>query len=318
VTGPARHRLDLGQRDIDLSPSRIEAACARIDPVFLGTPQFVDEGLSAQLGREVVVKVETLNPIGSFKGRGTWLLAEKLDPGRTWVCATAGNFGQGLAYAARARGAKVHVFAEAGAPPFKVERMRALGAQVVVAERSGVAAREFVAADPEARILVVDGQDPAIAEGAGTIGVELESLAPFDTVLVQIGDGALISGVACWLTHRFPETRVVGVCASGAPAMAHSFEAGAPVAMEGDGTIATALAITEPVPESVARVTQVVDEIVLVNDDDLRSAMGLIAERLGVLVEPAGAAGLAALRRHAEQLPGKRVAVILTGAGAPG
>ncbi len=88
---------------MDLSIERIAAAVTRIDPAFLRSPQFVDERLSASLGCEVVVKVETLNPIGSFKGRGTWLLAQELDPTSTWVCATAGNFGQGLAYAARPR-----------------------------------------------------------------------------------------------------------------------------------------------------------------------------------------------------------------------
>jgi threonine dehydratase len=303
---------------MDLSPERIEAACSRIHPAFLNTPQFVDDGLSADLGRDVVVKVETLNPIGSFKGRGTWLLAEKLDHERTWVCATAGNFGQGLAYAARGRGARVRVFASADAPTRKVERMRALGARVEVSERSEAAAREYTAALAPKRILIKDGLDPAIAEGAGTIGVELESLGPLDTVLVQVGDGALISGVARWLKLRYPETRVIGVCASGAPAMARSFEAGRPVSVEGKGTIAAALAISDPVPESLARIRALVDEIVLVDDDDLRSAMALTAERLGVLVEPAGAAGVAALQRHRERIAGERVAVLLTGTGSPG
>ncbi len=301
---------------MDLSLERIAAAGERIHPAFLRTPQFVDERLSAQLGREVVVKVETLNPIGSFKGRGTWLLAEQLDRERKWVCATAGNFGQGLAYAARANGAGVHVFASAAAPPGKVERMRALGARVEVSERSEAAAREYAAAAPDQRILVKDGLDPAIAEGAGTIAVELEAAGRIDTALVQIGDGALISGVARWLKAHHPQTRVVGVCASGAPAMARSFEAGHPLAVEGAGTIAAALAISDPVPESLARISALVDEIVLVDDDDLRSSIDLIAETLGVLVEPAGAAGVAALRRHGQSIVGERVAVLLTGAGA--
>ena len=303
---------------VDLSLERIEAARKRIHPAFLDSPQFVDERLSAELGCEVVVKVETLNPIGSFKGRGTWLVAEELDPERTWVCATAGNFGQGLAYAARARGARVHVFAAAGAPPRKVERMRALGAEVEVSDGAEAAARAYTDAAADQRVLVTDGLAPAIAEGAGTIGVELERAGPLDTAVVQIGDGALISGVARWLKSRDPRIRVVGVCASGAPAMARSFDAGRPVAVEGTGTIATALSITDPVPESLERVRALVDEIVLVDDADLRSAMDLIADTMGVLVEPAGAAGVAALVRHRQQLEGNRVAVLLTGAGTPG
>jgi threonine dehydratase len=206
---------------VDLSLERIEAAVGTIDAVFLNSPQFVAEGLSEELGREVLVKVETLNPIGSFKGRGTSLLARKLDPEQMWVCATAGNFGQGLAYAARARGAQVQVFAAEGAPLAKIERMRALGARVEVSDSSESAARDYAAAAP-GRFLVVDGLDPAIAEGAATIGIELDAAGALDTVVVQIGDGALISGIARWLKSQQPGIRVIGVCASGAPAMAES------------------------------------------------------------------------------------------------
>ena len=302
---------------VDLSLERIAAAVDRIDPVFLDTPQFVDKRLSDALGREVLVKVETLNPIGSFKGRGTWLLGQELDPAMTWVCATAGNFGQGLAYAARGRGAPVHVFADSDAPVAKLERMRALGALVEVSDHSGASAREYANARAD-RILVQDGLDPSIAEGAGTIAVELESADPIDTAVVQIGDGALISGVARWLKSLHPRPRVVGVCASGAPAIAESFAAGRPVSVEGAGTIAVALAITEPVPESVARITALVDEVVLVDDADLLAAMDLVAQTLGVLVEPAGAAGVAALSRYGAEIPGERVAVLLTGQGSSG
>jgi threonine dehydratase len=298
---------------VDLSTARIEAAPAHIDPVFLDTPQFVDERLGAELQREVVVKVETLNPIGSFKGRGTSLLARELDPDLIWVCSTAGNFGQGLAYAARQHGATVHVFVSTDVPAAKVARMRALGARVDVGDDPEASAREY-AAEAEHRILILDGFDPAIAEGAGTIGLELARAGEIDTAIVQLGDGALITGIACWLKSVAPQTRIVGVCATGAPAMAESFAAGRPISVVGTGTIATALAITDPVPESFWRVVALVDEVVLVDDDDLREAMVLVADSLGVLVEPTGAAGVAALRRHGAALAGDRVAVILTGA----
>lgn len=288
-----------------------------IDPVFLGSPQFAVDGLSAELGRDVLVKVETLNPIGSFKGRGTGLLARTLDPALTWVCSTAGNFGQGLAYAGRACGAGVQVFAASGAPAAKVERMRALGARVEVSDAAESAAREYAAA-AAGRLLVVDGLEPAIAEGAGTIGVELDAAGPLDTVVVQLGDGALLAGVARWLKARRPGIRVVAVCASGAPAMAESLAAGRPVSVRGAGTIATALAIVDPVPESLARVRALVDDVVLVDDPDMEAAMDAVARHLGLLVEPAGAAGVAALMRHGARIPGERTAVLLTGAGTPG
>jgi len=300
---------------MDLSQARIEAAVGEIDPVFLDTPQFVSEPLSEEFGREVVVKVETLNPIGSFKGRGTSLLAAQLDPGDTWVCETAGNFGQGLAYAGRSRAAPVQIFVGPGVPAGKVGRMRTLGAEVEVNEHPHAAAREYAAAG-ERRYLVVDGVEPAIAEGAGTIGVELAATHPIDTAVIQLGDGALITGIACWLKSRLPGIRIVGVCASGAPAMAQSFAARRPISVVGEGTIAGTLAITEPVPESLERVLELVDEVVLVGDEDLRAAMELIAASMGVLVEPAGAAGVAALARHPGSLAGERVAVLLTGAAA--
>jgi threonine dehydratase len=298
----------------DLSPARIAAAADRIDPEFLDTPQFVNDALCEALGREVVVKNETVTPIGSFKGRGTGLLAEQLDPTRTWVCSTAGNFGQGLAYAARARGANVEAFVSEEVPAEKVAGMRGLGARVYVSGQPESAAREHAAAGDD-RLLVVDGLRPEMAEGAGTIAVELEQAGPLDVAIVQIGDGALISGVACRLKAFWPEIRVIGVCASGAPAMALSFAAGRAVSTPEADTIATAMAITEPIPESLERVIALVDDIVLVDDDELRAAQRLIRQLLSVRVEPAGAAGVAALVKHGAQLGPGRAAVLLTGAG---
>jgi threonine dehydratase len=297
----------------DLSPARIAAATDRIDRAFLNTPQFVSDALSEALQREVVVKNETLTPIGSFKGRGTWLLAEQLDPARTWVCSTAGNFGQGLAYAARAHGANVETFVSAEVPAAKIAGMRALGARVHVSAHAAHAAREHAAATDD-RLLVLDGLHPEMAEGAGTIGIELEEAGPFDVGVVQIGDGALISGVACWLKSARPKTRIIGVCASGAPALARSFAAGRAVTTPKANTIATALAITEPIPESLARVIALVDEIVLVDDDDLRAGQRLIQQTVSLQVEPAGAAGVAALIRHGTRIDLGRTAVLLTGA----
>ncbi len=301
---------------MDLSLERIQRASTEIDPVFLGTPQFVDERLSATLGREILVKVETVNPIGSFKGRGAWTLAQRLDPERTWVCSTAGNFGQGVAYAARAHGARTRIFVTSRAPQAKVERMRALGAQVEVCGRPEEAARSHDRANDDC-LLIVDGLHPEVAEGAGTIGVELATAGRIDTAVVQIGDGALISGVARWLKERRPGVRIVGVCAEGAPAMAHSFAAGRPVPADGSGTIAAPLAIVKPVPESLARVTELVDDIVLVSDDDMLQAAATLRDALSLHIEPAGAAGVAALARHGATIPGERVAVLLTGAGSP-
>jgi threonine dehydratase len=301
--------------DCDFTIDAVRAALQKISPEFLDTPQLVDASLSRATGRELFVKIETLTPIGSFKARGASVLVDELDASRTWVCETAGNFGQGIAFLARERRVPVDVFVSPEVPPVKVERMRALGALVHVGSGSEASAREFAAASGE-RQLVTDGLSPAMAAGAGTIGLELAPQGAFDAVVVQVGDGALASGVACAIKAVAPATRVVGVCAEGAPAMAVSFAARRATKVVGDGTIATALAITEPVPASLARLLAYVDEIVTVDESHLRRGMQLIAESLGVLVEPAGAAGVAALIQHGARISGERIAVVLTGSGA--
>ncbi|NUT96111.1 MAG: pyridoxal-phosphate dependent enzyme [Saccharothrix sp.] len=296
--------------DIDLD--NIARAAATIDPVFRDTPQYVDEQLCAALGRRVLVKVETANPLRSFKGRGADFLASTLPVGRPVVCASAGNFGQAVAYAGRNHGFEVEVFVSDRAVPDKVRRMRALGATVheVPGDFTGAkaVAREHAAAT--GAVFVEDGREPAVCEGAGTIAVELlRAGVSLDSVVVPLGDGALITGMARWLKHHSPHTRVVGVCAEGAPALAHAW---AGRAWDGPvSTVADGIAVRVPVPESVTRVRELVDDVVLVSDDAIREAADLALRTLGLVLEPAGAAGLAGLLVH--DLPGETTATVLTG-----
>ena len=159
-----------------LSLERIAEAARVIDPVFLHSPQFVSGALSERLGPRLLCKVELLNPIRSFKGRGADYFLQRLgsEP-RPLVCASAGNFGQGLAYAAARRGRQVTVFAAHTANPLKLERMRRLGAEVRLAgddfDAAKLAARAY--ADQTGARFVEDGAEPAIAEGAGSLGAEL-------------------------------------------------------------------------------------------------------------------------------------------------
>jgi threonine dehydratase len=301
---------------MDISLERIEEAARVIDPQLLNTPQFSDPTLSEALGREVIVKMENVSPIGSFKGRGADYFVGGLERrDERLVTATAGNWGIGLAYAGRRHGQGVDVFADSSARPGKLMHMRALGANVTAVHGSHneaeAAARDLANSEPGHR-LVYDGEPAAVAEGHGTIGVELLRTGTLDTVVVQVGDGALISGIARWLQAQSPDTRIVGVCASGAPAMKLSIDADRPIRSDPPTTIAGGLAIREPIAASFERVRALVDEVVLVDDDDIRAAMTLIADSIGVLVEPSGAAGVAALRRHS--VPGERIAVVLTGA----
>ncbi|RKS07789.1 threonine dehydratase [Nocardiopsis sp. Huas11] len=299
----------------DLSLDRIAEAAETIDPVFLGTPQYVDEQLAAALGRPVLTKVESLNPLRSFKGRGADFLVRGLPSGETVVCGSGGaNFGQAIAYAARSHGLRAEVFVHADASPVKLRRMRTFGARIHPVEGDPKAAAEEYAAQERDRHHVVDGRDAAISEGAGTIGVELAREEDVDTLLLPVGDGALITGVARWMRAHRPGVRIVGVGAAAAPAMAHSWREGRAVPMERRSSFAAGITISAPVPAAVRRVRALVDDMLLVEDRDMAEAMHLAARTLGVLPEPAAVAGLAALTVH--DVPGDLVATVLTGANA--
>lgn len=305
-----------------LSLERIEEAARVIEPVFLHTPQFVDETLSRRLGMRVLVKVECVNPLRSFKGRGTdYFLQRSRGHAELLVTASAGNFGQGLAYAARRHGLPVLIFAAQTANPLKVERMRGLGAEVRLvgddfdaAKQAARSYAEELAATSPAVVFVEDGAEPAIAEGAGSIAVELTGWSePIDEVLIPVGNGALISGMGRWLKAVRPSTRVTGVCATGAPAMERSWRSGRVELTERADTIADGIAVRVPVPNALEDMRGVVDDIVLVEDSQIIEAMRLLFDSLGIVVEPAGAAGLAACLSQRERLRGATVAIPLCG-----
>lgn len=299
-----------------LSLQAIRRARAQIDPVFLGSPQFVHEGLSTRAGIPVLVKVDTVNPIRSFKGRGTWVavraLAEegRIGPDRAVVVASAGNFGQGVAYAARALGVPAVVFASLNANPSKVARMRALGATVIQEGEAFDDARagsESYAIEHDAELLV-DGDDPRIATGAATIALEVgdavkAGVLPAPTVaLVPVGNGSLINGVASGFRIVVPGCRVVGVQADAAPAMTLSWRAGRPIDTPSAATYADGIASRIAIPAAVALMAGRVDDMVLVSEDALHDAQVLLTEELGVTVEGAAAAtwaGLEAIPRPA-------------------
>ncbi len=299
--------------DRRISIERIAHAITVIDPVFLNSPQFLAESLGKRLECRLVVKVETLNPIRSFKGRGAEYLVSSLVGRPELVCSTAGNFGQGMAYAARKRGLSITIFVARDANPLKVERMRALGADVRFARNVDEAAAAKAFAQENGALLVEDGRDTPIGEGAGTIGVELLRWPErFDAILVPLGDGSLLAGVARWVKTHYPTTQLIGVCAKGSPAMERSWRLGR-VQEDGADTIADGLAVSRPHPEAVADLTGLVDDIVLVEDSKMLEAMRLAHQELGLVLEPSGAAGLAGLVGYRGRFRDQLVAVILTG-----
>jgi threonine dehydratase len=305
-----------------ISLARIAEAAWRIDPVFRDTPQFLCEPLSSELGCALTLKVEIANPIRSFKGRGAdFFVMRRADEGSLspLVCASAGNFGQALAYVCRKRSIPLVVYAARNANALKLERMRALGADVRPEgddfDDAMEIARRF--AEGSGASLVVDGADPEITEGAGSIGVELLARGDaFDAVLVPLGDGALLNGIGRWVKAAAPATRVVGVCAAGAPAVAESWRLGpgAPIVTHPSvDTIADGIAVRIPIPEALADMHGVVDDVLLVSDEDILRAMRLIHRHAGLALEPAGAAAVAALAADPSRFAGASVAAVLSG-----
>ncbi len=301
------HRLKL---------EHIEDALQVIDPAFLNTPQYRAEAIELLLGCRLVVKVETLNPIRSFKGRGAGYVVASVTPGEVLVCASAGNFGQAMAYACRAKGVSLIVYASVHANPLKIERMRALGAEVRLHgedfDAAKLEAKRF-AANSGVR-MVEDSLDPATGEGAGTIAIELLRWPePLDTVLVALGNGALLTGVGRWLKAHSPTTQVIGVVAEGAPAMADSWRAGRIIEHPRINTIADGIGVRVPVPEAVADMGGTVDDVMSVSDDAILGAMKLLHQHLGVVVEPSGAVGLAAILEDRGRFQGQLVSTIICG-----
>lgn len=299
-----------------ISIERIAQASSMIDPVFLNSPQFEAESLGAHFGCRLVVKVETLNPIRSFKGRGAEFLTATLAGCPTLACASAGNFGQGMAFAARKRGLHLTVFAAETANPLKIERMRALGAEVRLAGQDFDAAKQAArgfAAEAGARF-VEDSRDVETAEGAGTIAIELlRDPQAFDALLVPLGNGALLAGIAHWVKAHQPGVQVIGVSAAGAPAMERSWRSGQIQRFDQMHTIADGIGVRVPVPEALEDLRGVVDDILLVEDAAMLDCMRLAHTHLGLVLEPSGATGLAALQTFGERFRGQRVGAILCG-----
>lgn len=294
----------------------IARAAQLIDPVFLNTPQFVCEPLSVELGMRLVIKVETLNPIRAFKGRGADFYVHQLEDSTPLVAASAGNFGQALAWSCRARGVPLTVFAAEDANALKVSRMRELGATVRLegADFEVAKSRARLFAADRHLLFVEDGRDAAITEGAGTIGIELLRWSePLHAILVPLGDGALVNGIGTWIKAHAPATRVLAVAAAGAPAMQLSWRAGKVVETERTDTIADGVATRVPIAEALEDMRWAVDDVVLVDDATILRAMRLVWKTMGLMLEPAGAVGVAAALAHGDTLRGQTVGTVLSG-----
>ena len=303
---------------MNLAPdfSRTLQAARHIDPVFLDSPLARDDALDAALGCQLLAKVELANPLGSFKGRGTELFcATALAPGETVCCASAGNFGQGLARAASRRGHACIVFAATQANPVKIEAMRRFGGDVRLQGHDFDAAKQAAREHAMARGVrfVEDGAEPAIAEGAGTLALELLRDATFDAAIVPVGNGALLAGIGTVLRKLASTVEIVAAVAERALAMKLSIDAGRAIATRDAQTIADGIAVRVPIASMLPHLRACCDATVTVSEPQILQAMRLIHRHLGLVVEPAGAVGVAAILADPQRYAGRRIATVLSG-----
>ena len=283
------------------------------------TPLVRSTALGRLLDARLWLKAECLQKTGSFKVRGVLNKLAALsdeEKRRGLITISAGNHGQAVAYGAAAEGLHCVVVMPAYASPAKVAACRGYGAEVVV-DGDVHQAFEKVHELEKARGLTLlhPYDDPFVIAGQGTIGLEiLEDLPGVETVLVPIGGGGLISGIAAALKLSRPEIRVIGVEPEGAPTLSRALEQGAPVRLDSVDTIADGL--TGPIAGdlTLAAVQEFVDDVVLVSDAEIGDAMRLILERTKLLAEPAGAAATAALLAHrVVPPPDSEVVALLSG-----
>jgi len=249
----------------------------------------------------VHLKLEGELPTGSFKVRGAyyalWTHARESEVSEV-VAASTGNHGAAVAWAARELGVSARVFVPVGANAVKVARIQSLGARLTETGADIEDARraaEAYASQAHA-LLLDDATDAHVPIGAGTIGLELvEQLRELGTVYVPVGDSALIRGVAAAVKAQRPHVRVVGVQAAGAPSYYRSWKSGRVVTTETADTIADGLATTRPTEANVIAVLELVDEMVLVTEQEMRDAMSLLLASDDVVAEPSAAASVAAL-----------------------
>ena len=302
----------------------IRRARERLGDRVVTTPvrEWDDPALMARVGHgtRVYLKQELFQRTGSFKPRGALtvmldLSREALARGVTAV--SAGNHAIAVGYAAGVLGTTAKVVMPRSANPFRVEKCRALGAEVELVDDVHVAfARVKEIEATEGRTFVHPFEGPLTALGTATLGLELvEQLDGVEAVVVPIGGGGLCAGVAAAVKQARPGCRVFGVEPTGADSMRRSLDAGSPQALDKVRTIADSLGAPHAAPYSFDLVRRYVDDVVLVDDDALRAAMLLTFTSAKLAVEPAGAAAAAALLGPlADRLAGHRVALVVCGA----
>jgi len=302
-----------------VSLSTIQAARARIGEAIHVSPCQMSHYLSELTGLPLHLKLENLQRTGSFKERGALnklLTLSQIERERGVIAASAGNHAQGIAFHAGVRGIRTQIVMPLATPQIKVSATRTYGAEVILHgssydEACDEALRRCA---EEGRTFIHPFDDPEVISGQGTIALELlEQVPDLEAVVVPVGGGGLIAGVACALKESNPHIRVIGVEPEKLPSMLRAREAGEPVTINAEATIADGIAVRRVGDLTLPLVSRYVDEMVTVDDEEIASAILTLLEHEKSLAEGAGAAALAALMQSKTNLRHRRTVVLVSG-----
>ena len=314
----ARPRKSTGTDDSAPDLATVRQAAERLAGAVLRTPTIAAPALSAALGLDVALKLEILQRTGSFKERGALnklTVLSRAQASAGVIAASAGNHAQGLAYHAQRLGVPATIVMPEATPFVKVERTAAYGARVILtgADFSDTETAAAARADAERLTVVHPYDDHAVIAGQGTIALEMLGDRPdLEVLVVPIGGGGLIAGIALAAKALLPSIRVVGVEVDSYPAMAAARAGTTP--RFGGATLAEGIAVRRPGRLTLPLVERYVDDIVLVSEARIEEAIGLLVDSQNLVVEGAGAAGIAALLDQPDRFRGRRVATVLCGA----
>jgi threo-3-hydroxy-L-aspartate ammonia-lyase len=302
-----------------VTPADIEAAQAVLQGVAVRTPLLPAPWLSAAVGAEVRLKCENLQAAGAFKIRGAYTALARLDDAvrsRGVIAYSSGNHAQGVALAAKLLGVRAVIVMPTTAPSVKIEGTKRFGAEVIMEGTTSLErqhrAEAIAAAEGLSIIPAFDHAD--VIAGQGTVGLEiLQDWADVDVIIVPIGGGGLVSGIAAYVKQVRPTVRVIGVEPATADAMKRSLEAGEPVTIAPSGTIADGLMPVRPGDLTFAHARAFVDDVVRVEDIAILDAARHIMTASRLIVEFSGAATVAALLAGAIDVRGARTAAVLSG-----
>jgi threonine dehydratase len=297
----------------------IQTARARIGDAIYVSPCQLSNDLSELTGLPLHLKLENLQRTGSFKERGALnklLTLSQAEREHGVITASAGNHAQGVAFHAAAQGIRCQIVMPLATPQIKVAATRGFGADVVLHGSSYDEACEEAQRRrlEEGRTFIHPFDDAEIINGQGTIGLELlEQVSDLEAVVIPIGGGGLISGVSCALKETNPRIRVIGVEPEKLPSMLRAREAGAPVTLNAEATVADGIAVRRAGDLTLPLVSRYVDEIVTVDDEEIASAILMLLEHEKTLAEGAGAAALAALLQSKTNLRQRHTVVLVSG-----